>query len=82
MVGVMTSHPAWLHCCCQPAGAGCEAFLTTSKAKAVAYLLVFHQADPDQFWLDTDPGRGEVVDAGACGQTNDVGAVRPHRSDF
>jgi tRNA-modifying protein YgfZ len=43
------------------AGAGCEAFLTTNKAKAIAYVLVFHQAEPDRLWLDTDPGRASVV---------------------
>jgi folate-binding protein YgfZ len=41
--------------------AGCEAFLTTSKAKAVAYLLVYHQVEPARFWLDADAGRGETV---------------------
>jgi folate-binding protein YgfZ len=44
-----------------PAGMGCEAFLTTNKAKAIAYLLVFHQANPDQLWLDTDTGRAPAV---------------------
>jgi folate-binding protein YgfZ len=43
------------------ASAGCETFLTTSKAKAVAYALIFHQAEPARFWLDTDSGRGETV---------------------
>jgi folate-binding protein YgfZ len=41
--------------------AGCETFLTTNKAKAVAYALVFHQAEPARFWLDTDAGRGDTV---------------------
>src|SRR5262245_46095271 len=44
-----------------PPGAGREAFLTTAKAKAVAYLFVLRQSDPDRLWLDTDPGRAEVV---------------------
>jgi tRNA-modifying protein YgfZ len=44
-----------------PAGAGCEAFLTTNKAKAIAYLLVFHQEDSSRLWLDTEPGRAEIV---------------------
>src|SRR5690348_3555117 len=40
-------------------GAGCEAFLTTNKAKVIAYLLIFHQdsaTDRPAFWLDTTPG--------------------------
>ena len=44
-----------------PAGAGCEAFLTTNKAKAIAYVLVFHQPDPERLWLDTDPDRADVA---------------------
>jgi folate-binding protein YgfZ len=41
-------------------GAGCEAFLTTNKAKVVAYLTVFHRpgAGPPSLWLDVAPGLG------------------------
>jgi folate-binding protein YgfZ len=42
-------------------GAGCEAFLTTNKAKAIAYMLVFNQTNSTQLWLDLDPGRAETV---------------------
>jgi folate-binding protein YgfZ len=45
-------------------GAGCEAFLTTNKAKVIAYLLIFREdsaADRPTFWLDTTPGTAERV---------------------
>lgn len=35
-------------------GSGCEAFLTTAKAKAVAHVLLFR--DPSSLWLDVAPG--------------------------
>jgi folate-binding protein YgfZ len=40
------------------AGAGCEAFLCTAKARVVAYALVgcFRVADQDVLWLDFAPG--------------------------
>ena len=41
-------------------GDGCEAFLTTAKAKVVARVFVY-AAGPGAFWLDADPGLGEVV---------------------
>jgi folate-binding protein YgfZ len=59
--------PRFLHNLCTndilglPPRAGCETFLTTNKAKAIAYLLVFHQVEPDRLWIDTDAGRAEVV---------------------
>jgi folate-binding protein YgfZ len=39
---------------------GCEAFLTTAKAKVIAYLLVFRQ-DAASFWLDVGPGSAARV---------------------
>jgi folate-binding protein YgfZ len=46
-----------------PAGTGCEAFLTTAKAKVVAYLTLWLL--PEQtpsFWLDLAPGTsGNVI---------------------
>ncbi len=42
-----------------PVGAGCEAFLCTVKAKAVAHLLVYRA--PESLWLDTAPGTAEKV---------------------
>src|SRR5262249_52926638 len=45
-------------------GVGCEAFLTTSQAKIVAYVLV-HRLQPrdgqDQFLLDVGPAMAETV---------------------
>jgi glycine cleavage system T protein len=44
------------------AGAGCEAFFCTAKAKTVAYALVEHLRLPDNqdlFRLDVAPGQGE-----------------------
>src|SRR5262245_33603044 len=40
-------------------GAGCEAFLTTAKAKVVAYLHVWRS--PLGLWLDVEPGRAAAV---------------------
>jgi folate-binding protein YgfZ len=45
-------------------GAGCEAFLTTTKAKVIAYLLIYHPdapADRPAFWLDLTPGTADKV---------------------
>lgn len=45
-------------------GAGCEAFLTTSKARVVAYLIVYHvrlHDGRDALWLDVAPGRAEPI---------------------
>jgi folate-binding protein YgfZ len=44
-------------------GAGCEAFLTTAKARAVAYILIGYvpQEDRDVLWLDVGPGQGAKV---------------------
>ncbi len=47
-----------------PVGAGCEAFLTTAKAKVVSYLCVFHLLLHDgrpALWLDVAPGTSEKV---------------------
>jgi folate-binding protein YgfZ len=47
-----------------PVGAGCEAFLTTAKAKVVAHLYVFHLLLHDgrpALWLDVAPGTSEKV---------------------
>lgn len=41
-------------------GRGCEAFLTTAKAKVIAYLLIFRH-DATSFWLDVAPGLAERV---------------------
>jgi folate-binding protein YgfZ len=41
-------------------GRGCEAFLTTAKAKVIAYLRFFRQ-DAASFWLDVAPGAAERV---------------------
>lgn len=42
-------------------GAGCEAFLTTVKAKVIAYLLIYRYASPPGFSLDVAPGAAERV---------------------
>jgi folate-binding protein YgfZ len=42
------------------AGNGCEAFLTTHKARVVAYLHVYHLPGPE-FWLDVAPGMAQSV---------------------
>jgi folate-binding protein YgfZ len=47
-----------------PLGAGCEAFFTTAKAKAVAHALIYHVriADGrDALWLDVAPGQAEPL---------------------
>jgi folate-binding protein YgfZ len=41
------------------AGAGCEVFLTTAKAKVVAHGYLFH--DGAAFWLDLAPGMADKV---------------------
>ncbi len=45
-------------------GAGCEAFLTTNKAKVIAYVLIFRQdlaKNQPSFWLDATPGAADRV---------------------
>jgi folate-binding protein YgfZ len=45
-------------------GAGCEAFLTTAKAKVIAYLLIYRNAvpaHPPSFSLDVAPGAADKV---------------------
>ncbi len=45
-------------------GAGCEAFLTTNKAKVVSYLYVYHLLLHDgrpALWLDVPPGTSEKL---------------------
>jgi folate-binding protein YgfZ len=45
-----------------PLGAGCEAFFTTAKAKAVAHALIYHvriAGGRDALWLDVAPGQAE-----------------------
>jgi folate-binding protein YgfZ len=45
-----------------PVGAGCEAFLTTNKAKIVSHLYVYHLLLHDcrpALWLDVPPGTSE-----------------------
>ncbi|HWG43612.1 MAG TPA: aminomethyltransferase family protein [Gemmataceae bacterium] len=47
-----------------PPGGGCEAFLTTTKAKVIAYLLMYRHAspvDPPGFSLDVAPGAADKV---------------------
>ena len=57
---------AFLHNLCTqdvknlPVGAGCEAFLTTSKARVVAHVAVSHR-ESDVVWLDFVPGQAETV---------------------
>src|SRR3954468_11973691 len=62
--------PTFLHNLCTndvtglPVGAGCEAFLTTAKAKVVAHALVYHLLLHDgraALWLDVAPGQAEKV---------------------
>ena len=43
-----------------PPGGGCETFLTTVKAKVIAYLLVYRHATPG-FSLDLTPGDADKV---------------------
>src|SRR5579875_3029286 len=45
-------------------GAGCEAFLTTAKAKVIAYLLIYRHSfpiDPPSFVLDVAPNAADKV---------------------
>src|SRR5690242_19054889 len=45
-------------------GSGCEAFLTTAKAKVLAHLLIYRDtapADPPGFSLDVAPGSAEMI---------------------
>jgi tRNA-modifying protein YgfZ len=45
-------------------GTGCQAFLTTAKAKVIAYLLIYRHADrvePPAFALDVAPGGSDKV---------------------
>ncbi len=47
-----------------PLGAGCEAFLTTNKARVVAHILVYHvrlHDGRDALWLDVPPGEAEKI---------------------
>ncbi len=47
-----------------PPGSGCEAFLTTVKAKVIAYLLIYRHADLVKlpaFALDVAPGAADKV---------------------
>lgn len=47
-----------------PVGGGCEAFLTTNKAKVVSHLRIFHLQAGDgrqALWLDLEPGQSEPV---------------------
>lgn len=47
-----------------PLGAGCEAFLTTNKARVVAHVLVYHvrlHDGRDALWLDVPPGQAEKI---------------------
>lgn len=47
-----------------PPGGGCEAFLTTNKAKVIAYLLIYRHAEPIEpagFSLDTAPGAADRI---------------------
>ena len=47
-----------------PPGGGCEAFLTTAKAKVVAYLLIYRSAspvDPPGFFLDVAAAAADRV---------------------
>src|SRR5689334_5233360 len=47
-----------------PLGAGCEAFFTTAKAKAVAHALVYHAriaGGRDALWLDVAPGQAQPL---------------------
>jgi glycine cleavage system T protein len=47
-----------------PAGAGCEAFLTSAQAKIIAYVLIFPVVSTEgteTLWLDVGPGMGERV---------------------
>jgi len=43
-----------------PVGEGCEAFLTTSKARVVAHVNIAHR-ESNVVWLDFVPGQAETV---------------------
>jgi folate-binding protein YgfZ len=61
--------PQFLHNVCTnevknlSAGAGCEAFLTTAKARVVAHVFIgcFRRQEQTVFWLDTVPGQADAV---------------------
>src|SRR5438552_22379 len=44
-------------------GAGCEAFLTTAKARVIAHVFVgnFRVHEQPVLWLDTVPGQAETL---------------------
>src|SRR5437660_1325413 len=42
-----------------PAGAGCEAFITTVQGKILAHVVVF--SGPDSLVLETVPGQAEQI---------------------
>src|SRR5262245_13827571 len=47
-----------------PLGGGCEAFLTTNKARLISHVLVYHvrlHTGRSALWLDVPPGHGEKV---------------------
>jgi folate-binding protein YgfZ len=60
---------AFLHNLCTndiknlPEGAGCEAFLTTAKARVVAHVFVghFRWHDAQVLWLDAVPGQADLL---------------------
>ena len=43
-----------------PVGAGCEAFLTTSKARVIAHVAIAHREN-NVLWLDFAAGQAETV---------------------
>ncbi len=61
-----TDAAAFLHNLCTnevknlPAGAGCEAFLTTAQAKIAAFVIIYRMGQ-NAFTLDAGPGCGEKV---------------------
>ncbi len=46
-----------------PEGSGCEAFLTTAKARVVAHVFINHVRPGEQpvLWLETVPGQAEIL---------------------
>ena len=63
--------PAFLNNICTnqvadlPLGGGCEAFLTTAKAKAVAHIRVYHILLADgrhAYWVDGAPGQNRKIE--------------------
>ncbi|NBR05288.1 MAG: aminomethyl transferase family protein [Planctomycetes bacterium] len=63
--------PAFLNNICTnqvadlPLGGGCEAFLTTAKAKAVAHIRVYHIQLADgrhAYWVDGAPGQNRKIE--------------------